>query len=171
MAIGRQKIDCESPKMSAPFLSMNEQDLQDADATSEQGALAPATHNRIQGKDEPFSFLEAASKRSFSESEVSQLITIRFLVERMNDLRKEIEDLRPYQAKYYEKDRDLQIAHAKAGEKKRGEIAALSLTTIGGAGIGMAIKFFEQAPLWALVGFILSAGLVATGVYLKGVAK
>ena len=35
----------------------------------------------------------------------------------------------------------------------------------------MAIKFFEQAPLWALVGFILSAGLVATGVYLKGVAK
>lgn len=138
-----------------------------SDATSELGAVAPAGVIADQAKEEPFDFLNAASKRAFSESEVSQSITIRFLVESLKEKKDEVERLKPFQRQLYEVDRDLQIEKSKAKISKSQEVVSLCLTTIGGIGIGLATKFFDKDPTIAIAAFVLCLGLVATGVYFK----
>lgn len=153
---------------------MNEDTLSspELDATSEQGAVVPAADSPVKSTDDDhFGFLDVAAKRAFSESEVSQAITIRFLVEKMKEYKQEIALLKPYQVKSYELDRDLQIEIAKNKRIKIQEIASLALTTIGGAGMGLAIKFADKDSTVATLSFVLFAGIVATGVILKVAAK
>ncbi len=142
------------------------------DATSEQGAVARIGETDAKGVPDPFDFLDAAAKRPFSESEVSQAITIRFLVEKMTEYKSEIVLLKPYQSKSFELDRDLQVERAKNKQVKSQEIVSLALTTIGGAGMGLAIKFSTTSNI-SISGpaFVLFAGIVAAGVYLKVAAK
>lgn len=143
-----------------------------ADATSEQGAVVPVGDTDTKATSDPFDFLDAAAKRAFSESEVSQSITIRFLVEKMKEYKDEITFLKPYQTRSFELDRDLQVERSKNKQVKSQEIVSLALTTIGGAGMGLAIKFSSTSNASiAVPAFLLFACIVAAGVYLKVAAK
>lgn len=137
------------------------------DETSEKGANPLPSTIEVKVEEASFNFLDVATKRSYTESEVSQAISIRFLVEKLNEMKKELDALRPFQQRYYEVDRDLQIEKSKVKLTKAQEIVSSVLTTIGGAGMGLSIKFFDKDPIVSISAFVLSAGLVATGIYLK----
>lgn len=137
------------------------------DATTDQGAVASPGGSDSKENQDPLGFLDVAAKRAFSESEVSQAITIRFIVERIREQKREIDQLRPFEKRSYELERDLEIERGKAKLTKVQEVVSLALTTIGGVGIGLALKFWDTNPNTAIAGFVLSAEIVATGVYLK----
>ncbi|MDQ4086882.1 MAG: hypothetical protein M3177_02535 [Pseudomonadota bacterium] len=141
------------------------------DTTSDRGAIALPADSETGAKEDPLGFLDPAAKRAFSESEVSQAITIRFLVERLKEHKRDIDYLRPFQERSYQLERDLQIERGKVKLTKTQEIASLALTGIGSAGMALAFRFWDHDPKLAVAGFILFAGIAATGIYLKVSSK
>jgi hypothetical protein len=137
------------------------------DATAEQGAVAVPAASEDKPPDDPLGFLDPAAKRQFSESEVSQSITVKFLVEKVRELRVESSYLKSFEAKYYETDKELQIERNKTKLGKVQEIVSVSLVAIGGAGMGLSLKFFDTSASVSSAAFLLFAGIVASGVYLK----
>ena len=89
----------------------------------------------------------------------------------LNEQARDIKRLLPYQERSYELDRDLQIEQGKSKLSKAQEAVSLVLTTVGGVGMGLAIKFFDKDVAASTAAFVLSAAIVAAGVYLKVSAK
>jgi hypothetical protein len=138
-----------------------------ADETADVGAVSVPAVSPVKTEDDPLGFLHAATKRNFGETEVTSAITIRFLVEKVKDQRDDIGRLRHFEGLYYQADKELQIEKSKTKLGKTQEIVSAALLILGGAGMGFAIKFIDTHPMPSIVGFVLFAGIVASGLYLK----
>jgi hypothetical protein len=137
------------------------------DASSDQGAVAVSGASEVKSSEDPLEFLDVAAKRQFSESEISQAITIRFLVEKVKELKADNVYLKPFEGKFYQYDRDLQVERNKTKLGKVQEIVSSALLTVGGVGMGIAVKFFDKDIGVSIAAFVIFAGVVASGFYLK----
>lgn len=136
------------------------------DATEDRGAiatLAPLDDNKSA---DTLDFLKIAN-REFSEGEVSSLLTIRFLIEKVEELKQEIKEIRPYQQRYYESDRDLQIERSRNKLGILQDAVSSALLTVGGVGMGISANYFATKPAPSIAAFLVSLVVCAASLVLK----
>lgn len=141
------------------------------DPTVDQGAIAPAANQPGTGKDEFYEFLDVATKREFKEEEITQSITIKFLMQRLRENAAEIFELRKFQQRSYELDRDLQVERGKSRLTKGQEIVSVLLTSGGGVGVGISTKVFDVSAGAGVALFVVFSAVIGAGIYLKVITR